>query len=297
MRKSLVVLPILTGLLALVQSAAGLFSQGGSGPFNFTTLHGETVRMYGQGIYYYDTYFKAPIFRGTDAVTLFLALPLLAVAIGWYLRRPGSLRAKLFLAGILASFAYDSSSVVLGTAYNNLFLEYIAYFGASIFALGLAVTSIDLHELAARISPGLPRRGIAVVLFVAGAAVLFAWLADLIGWLQPGAVPGVTSYTTEITYAIDLAIIAPLCFLTAILILRRVAAGYLTGTILLMLLTIIGVVVSVQTVFQLSAGIELAPGVIVGKTASFAILALFALWLVIRSFRSVSNLPIKGGLS
>ncbi len=297
MKKSLVVLSFLTGLLALVQAAAGLFSAGGSGPFNFTTLHGETVQMWGQGIYYYDTFFKAPIFRGTDAVTLFLAIPLLAIAIGWYLRRQGSLRAQLFLAGVLACFVYNSTSVVLGTAYNNLFLEYIAYFGASLFAFGLALASIDLQNLAAHISPRLPRVGIAILLFVAGAAVLFAWLSDLIGWLQPGAVPGVTSYTTEITYAIDLAIIAPLCFVTAVLILRRAPFSYLTGTILLMLLAIIGVVVSTQTVFQLGAGIVLAPGVIVGKTASFAILALFALWLVIRLFRSISSLPTKGGLS
>ncbi len=296
MKKSLVVLSILTGLLALVQSAVGLFTQGGSGPFNFTTLHGETVQMWGRGIYFYDTYFKAPIFRGTDAVTLFLVLPLLAVAIGWYLRR-GSLRAQLFLAGILSSLVYDSASVVLGTAYNNLFLEYIAYFGASVFALGLALASIDLQELASRISAKLPRRGMAVLLVVAGAAVLFAWLSDIINWMQPGAVPGITSYTTEVTYAIDLALIAPLCFLTAVLILRRAAAGYLTGAILLILLTVIGVVVSVQTVFQLGAGIALAPGVIVGKTASFAILALFALWLVIRLIRSVSSLPLKGGVS
>ncbi len=68
---------------------------------------------------------------------------------------------------------------------------------------------------------------------------------------------------------------------------------FLAGTILLMLLTIIGVFVSVQTVFQLGAGIALPPGVIAGKTASFAILALFALWLVIRLFRSISSLRAR----
>ncbi len=285
--KPLFILSILTGILALIQSGVGLFYQGGSGPFPFTTLHGETVQMNGQGIYHFDTFFKAPIFRGTDAVTLFLCVPLLAIAIWAYSR--GTLRGKLFLTGILSYFAYNSASVTLGVAYNNLFLEYIAYFSASLFAFGLAVISIDLTDLAARVSPRVPKRGIAILLFVAGGAVLFAWLTDLIGWLQPGVIPGVTSYTTEITHAIDLAIIAPLCFLTGIQILRRASFSYLTASILLILLIMIGVVVSIQSVFQLSAGIDLPIGLIVGKTATFVILALFALGLVIRLFRCIND--------
>lgn len=285
--KVLIVLSILTGLLALVQSGVGLFYQNGGSPFPFTTLRGETVQMYGQGIYHYDPYFNGPINRGTDAVTLFMAVPLLAVGIWLYSR--GSLRGKLFLIGILSYFAYNSVSVALGVAYNNFFLEYIAYLSASVFSLGLAILSLDVHELAAGVSSSLPRGGIAVLMFVAGAALLFAWLTDLIGWLQPGAVPGIASYTTSVTHAIDLAIITPLCFLTGILIPRRAPASFLTGSILLFLLAIMGVVVTIQTVFQLMAGIELAPGVIIGKAGSFAILALFAIWLDARLFRSISE--------
>jgi hypothetical protein len=292
--KILVSLSILTGLLALIQAGAGLFWQNGGSPFPFTTLHGETVQMYGQGIYRYDTYFKAPIFRGTDAVTFFLGVPLLAIAIWLYNR--GTLRGELFLAGVLAYFAYNSTSVTLGVAYNNLFLEYIAYFSASLFAFVLAVTSIDIQGLSNRISSNLPRRGIAVLLFVAGGALLFAWLSDLIAWLQPGAIPGVTSYTTEITHAIDLGIIAPLTFLSGILILRRAPLGYLLSTILLLMLAVIGVVVTVQTVFQLGAGIELAPGLIMGKAGSFAILSLFAVWFLYRIFHGISEPRISPGM-
>jgi hypothetical protein len=293
--KALFILSILTGLLAAIQSGFGLFYQTSGNPFSFTTLHGETVQMYGQGIYAYDTYFSAPIYRGTDAVSLFLAVPLLAIAIWLYSR--GGLRGKLFLIGILSYFAYNSISVTLGVAYNALSLEYIAYMSASIFSLGLAIVSLDIHDLAARVSSSLPRRGIAILLFIAGGAVLFAWLSDLIGWLQPGAVPGIASYTTAVTHAIDLAVISPLCFLSGILILRRKPASFLTASILLILLTIVGVVVTVQTVFQLSAGIELAPGVIVGKAGSFAILALFAIWLAVRLFQSISETSESSGMS
>ena len=284
--KTLIMLSILTGILALVQAGVGLFYQESGSPFPFTTLHGETVQIYGQGIYHYDTYFNAPINRGTDAVTLFLAIPLLAIAIWLYSQ--GSLRSWLFLIGTLSYFAYNSVSVALGVAYNPLFIEYIAYFSASIFSLGLAIVLLDTHDLAARVSSNLPRRGIAILLFIAGAAVLFAWLTDLIGWLQPGTVPGIASYTTAVTHAIDLAVITPLCFLAGLLILRRTPAGILAASSLLVLLAIIGVVVTVQTAFQLSAGIELPPGMIAGKAGSFAILALFAVWLAAQLFRSIT---------
>ena len=41
--------------LALVAASAGLFWQDGGKPFLFTTLPGETVQIYRQGLYRYDT--------------------------------------------------------------------------------------------------------------------------------------------------------------------------------------------------------------------------------------------------
>lgn len=285
--RSLIVLAILTGLLAVVQAGVGLLSNGGGSPFSFTTLRGETIQIWGQGIYHYDAFFNAPIDRGTDAMTLVVAVPLLIVATWWYSR--GSFRGHLLLIGVLSYFAYNSLSITLGVAYNNLFLEYIAYLSISIFALGLAIVTLNVAELEKRASARLPRRGIAILLFIAGAAVLFAWLSDLISWLQPGAVPGIASYTTAVTHAIDLAIIAPLCFLSGILILRKTPAAIVTSTILLTLLSIIGIVVAVQTVFQLTAGIQLAPGLIFGKAGSFTVLSLFAIWLDIRLIGSIEE--------
>ena len=44
----------LIGILALVASGAGMFWQGGDGPFPFTTLHGQIVEIYDKGIYQND---------------------------------------------------------------------------------------------------------------------------------------------------------------------------------------------------------------------------------------------------
>ncbi len=41
----------LIALLTLIAASAGLFAPGGDGPFMFTTLRGQTVEMYGLGLY------------------------------------------------------------------------------------------------------------------------------------------------------------------------------------------------------------------------------------------------------
>ena len=291
--KALIILSLLVGLLAIVQAGAGLFWPDGGSPFPFTTLHGQQVQINGQGIYAYDTTFKAPIFRGTDAITLFVCVPLLIIAVLLY--RRGSLRGQILLASVLAYFLYNSASVVLGVAYNNLFLVYTAFFSASLFAFILSLAAIDLQSLPARVSAGFPRRGMAGLMFVAGLAVLFAWLGDIVSALLRGTVPEIASYTTEVTYAIDLGIIVPASILAGILLLRRAPVGYLLGAILTILLAIIGVLVATQTVFQSMAGITLSPGQFAGKAGSFMILSLVAVYMIARLFRAISEPDGRNG--
>lgn len=295
--KTLIFLAILTALFAVIQSGAGLFWQAEGSPFDFTTLHGEVVKIYGQGIYRYDTYFKAPINRGTDAVTLFLAVPLMTAGLLLYSR--GSLRGLLLMTGVLSYLLYNAASVVLGTAYNNLFLAYTVYFSASLFAFIMAFQSVNRGELVSRLSTGVPRKGIAALLFLSAAGLLAAWLPDIIGAALQGTAPAIASYTTEVTYAIDLGIIVPASILAGTLILRRAPLGYLLSSTLLILLVIIGVVVTSQSVFQSLADIDLPIQVFVAKAASFMILALIAVGLLVPMFcsmdaRKSANLPVTG---
>jgi len=101
--KTLIRLCWLIVLFVLTYSALGLFYQNGGSPFTFTTLRGQSVDIYGQGIYRYDTIFFSAGFRGNDAVTVFLEIPLLIIAIVIYGR--GSLRGGFLLADSLATFS------------------------------------------------------------------------------------------------------------------------------------------------------------------------------------------------
>jgi hypothetical protein len=79
--KAVIWLSSLIAVLAVVAAAIGLFYQDGGSTFSFTTLRGQLVQIYGQGLYRYDTPITAVGFRAADAVTLVLVIPLLVIAI------------------------------------------------------------------------------------------------------------------------------------------------------------------------------------------------------------------------
>lgn len=278
-------------LMSLAASAVGLFWQDGGQPFDFASIHGNTVKIYGQGLYHFDTFFKAPLFRGTDAVTLFIAIPLLIV--GMVLNNRGLLRGRIFLAGILSYFLYVSASLSFGTAYNNLFLVYILFFSASFFAFATILSSFDLQSLPAHFSPRLPRRFIAGFLFVAGLSV-FVWLIDIISGLTTGQIPvGLAHYTTDITAVIDIGIIPPAAYLAGVLVLRRSPLGFVLAPILMILNALVGVMVLFQTIFQSMAGITLSTGQIITYVGIFVTTSLFAIYLTFRFFKNMSESKIS----
>ena len=261
----------LTGLLAALAALAGLLAQGGPGPSSFTTVHGQTVELYGQGLYRGDTLFFAATFKGIDAVTVAIFVPALAAAY-WSFRR-GSPRGAYLLTAVLGIFLYNGASMAFGAAYNPLFLVYVAWLAASFFAFLLAFSSLDHQAVAARVSERLPRRGLAVFLFVAGLAPLVLWLADILGPLAAGRVPEhLGSYTTAYTYAVDLALIVPAVYLAGYLLLRRSPAGYALAAVMLVLLASVGVDVIAATAVQYSVGIMFGAGQLIGFIGSWIVL-------------------------
>jgi hypothetical protein len=283
-------LSLLIAGLALIAAVVGFFWPAEGGPFTFTTLRGQTVQMYGRGLYRYDTVFTGAGFRGTDIVTLLLGIPLLLFSLSGY--RRGSLRSGLLLIGTLVYFLYVYASMALTAAYNNLFLIYIALFSASFFAFMLTFTGIDRQILAHRISTHMPRRGPAIFMFASGLATLVIWLGPLLSALlqnQPPALLG--SYTTKVTDVLDLGLITPATFIAGGLIVRRAPLGYLIACALLetmLLPMIIG-----QTVSQLWAGLSFTPGEIIGPMVGFAILGLIALWVLVIILRHISAAPLS----
>jgi hypothetical protein len=278
----------LIAVLAMITAGGGLFSQGGDGPFSFTTVYGDTVEIYGQGIYRHDSSFVAAIFKGTDVITLFVSLPLLLASYLSY--RRGSLRGSIFLIGILLYFLYVGVTYTFSALFNSLFLVYTALFSATLFAVILALTTFDTQHLASKVTSNMPRRGIAIFMFVIGLGTFMLWLSELIGPLMTGQAPAnLGPYTTMFTHGFDSAVITPATVLTGIYLLRRKPLGYLLAAPLLILCTLIGVVVIAQTISQAMAGIVFPIGVYIGMVGSWVVMGAFAVGLAIAYFRNISE--------
>jgi hypothetical protein len=286
--KNVVWLSWLIVSLAFVAAGIGLFYQDGGSSYSFTTLHGQSVQIYGQSLYRYDIPIIAVGYRAADAITLILALPLLIISLILYQR--GQLRGGLLLAGILAYFLYSYGSMALGAAYNSLFLVYVVLFSASLFAFVLCLTSFNVPDLPSHFSAGLPRRSIGIFLIVSGVILSLIWLTlSIVPALLSNTVPlEVASYTTFITGVVDIGIVAPALIVSGALLLRNAPIGYLLASTMLVFSVILGTSLLMSGIAQLLTGV-VTIGQFIGFTVPFIILTLIAIWLTVILFRKCSE--------
>lgn len=280
---------VLSGLVA----ANGLFDPSQGPAMTYINPYGDSVVLAGAGLYAWDSFFKAPIFRGTDLVILFVVCPLLSIILGLAARRL-TLRRHLLLDAILAVTLYYSASLAFGVTFNRLHLAYIALFSVNLFAFVWVTGQMAGCPLAMTINQGvnsrLPYRGFYCFLILSGLALIGAWLPDILSAHAAGrSLALIENYTTEITYVLDMGIIGPAALLTVWLLKRRTTLGYILLGQLLMLCTIIGIMLPVQTFFQVQAGIVLPVPVLVTKIATFVILAFFAAYFLVRLLRAVPD--------
>ena len=166
-------------------------------------MRGDTVTVYGRGIYRYDGADMVAQAIPQDMVTLVLAVPLLAIALVLY--RRNSLRGKFLLAGTLAYFLYTYTVMSLGAAFNALFLVYVALFSLSLYGFIMAMLSVYLPTLPAAFGDRLPRKTIAGFLFFSAAFLILAWLGRIVPALLSGTTPtGMSTSTTLFIQAMDL---------------------------------------------------------------------------------------------
>jgi hypothetical protein len=271
----------------MITSTLGLFYKTNGKPFDFVNQYGDTVRIYGNGIYKNDSYFMAPIFKGTDFTVFFLAVPLLLIALIMNIKK-NSLQTTLFLTAVIAFFMYYSASISLGVVYNVLHLVYIALFSCSFFAFITGFSLLREYDITA--SETMYTRSLKIFLILCGVSLFVAWLPDIIVSLQNNrSLALIEVYTTQITYVFDMAIISPVIFVCLYHVSKRNSLGYMLLGIILNTLVLVGILVINQTLFQAIAGIELPIGAIITKVGIFVLLALVAIYYEVRLFRKIKG--------
>ncbi len=275
-------------MCALAAAGSGLFMPSGGSCIAFRTIREETVEIWGQGLYKYDTPIGATGFTAADMITLVVAIPVLLISIIMY--RRGSLKGGLLLTGVLSYFLYNYTSMGFGTAYNNLFLAYILIFSASLYGLILALLSFDLKTLPDHFGSGLPRKGIGLFLIVSGVIVSLVWLVLSIvpALIASKAPPEAYYYTTFTTGIIDIGLVAPALILAGVLLRRGVPLGYLLASAMLIFTCILGTNLTTAGIVQVAKEV-ITVGQAMAFTVPFVILSLIALWFTIVLFRNFSE--------
>jgi len=283
------VLVVIIIFLAMITSGLGLFYKTDGQPFNFINQYGDTVKIYGSGIYKNDSYFMAPIFRGTDFTILIFAVPLLIISLIMDVKY-NTLRTKLFIVAIIALFLYYSTSISIGVVYNVLHLVYIALFSCSLFAF---ITGFSLlRKYSIKSSVKIYTNWLKIFLILCGLSLFVAWLPDIIvSLINKRALELIEVYTTQITYVLDMAIISPMMFICMYNLSKQNDFGYILLGIILNTLVLVGILVINQTIFQSIAGIEVPIGAIITKVGIFVLLALVAIYYEIKLFRNIKGSP------
>ena len=287
MNKVFHTLSIFIIVLVIISSGFGLFYKSGGQPFDFINQYGDTVKIYGDGIYKNDSYFMAHIFKGTDFMALFVALPLMIFALIMDIKN-NTIKSKLFLTAIIAYFLYYSVSYAMGVTYNVLHLVYLTLFSCTLYATILGFGFLKTYSI--KISTKIYTKGLKIFLVFCGLSLFVAWLPDIIvSLIHKKSLELIEIYTTQITYVLDMAIISPLIFICLYNLRKNNNIGYILLGIILNMLSLVGIMVILQTLFQNRAGIEMPIQATITKVGIFVLLAIVAIYYEIKLFKNIKG--------
>ncbi|MCU7547668.1 hypothetical protein OCK74_01020 [Chitinophagaceae bacterium LB-8] len=212
MHRSAYRLTIVIVILALVASIGGLLIKG----------------------LYHDNLFVNTAWRGTDLVTLIIALPLLIVSLIFSMR--GSQRAQLVWLGMVDYMLYNYAFYLFGSAFNAFFLVYVAIFTLSIFTLIFGLLSIDVEAIGWKFKNGVPAKWISGYMFLLAFGLLSVYTTQIYQFISADIVPSIiimTGHPTSIVFALDLSLLVPPLILGGIWLWKRLDWGFILAGILL----------------------------------------------------------------
>lgn len=178
----------------------------------------------------------ASMLRGFDLVTLVVVVPVLGASLLGALR--GSLRALLVWVAMLAAVVYTHAYHVFGAGFNDAFLLHAAVFSTTLFALVLALSSLDTSAVAGRLSHRAPVRSVSALLALLAVGLGGMWIARAVRFILTGASPEgsalvETPAVVHLGYALDLVLLVPAYGLAAVLLWRRTGWGCVLAVLLL----------------------------------------------------------------
>lgn len=216
-----------------------------------------------------------PESQGQDAVTLFLAVPLLLLALRWL--RAGDVRGPIAVAGTLGYTAYVYIIYAYGGVANWLYFAYIACLGLSVYGLTAVLVqtpppALDLDQL--------PRRAMALFNWAISALLVVVWAG-----LATTAIAAREPSEANAILVTDLAFVIPALVLVGVWLWQKRPYGVLLGGVMLVLLVVLTLSIVAGQIMKIAQGFT-PQWFLVGL---FGVIAVGALVLVVPTFRRLAE--------
>jgi len=290
-QKSISILVFVITIFAISAASYAVFSTQGAGQYEYRSIFGETVSIYGVGLYKHDSVSMAAQAIAQDYVTLFLGIPLLIFSL--YLSRKGRLKGHLLLTGTLGYFLYTYASYSFLSMYNSLFLVYVILMSASFFAFTLAMMSFEIAKLPLFFKEKLPVKLIGGFLLFASFLFGMMWLGKIMKPLiNHTPVEGIEHYTTLVIQALDLGFVVPIGIISGILLIKRKPFGYLLGPVIIIKDITLLTALTAMVLLQLQAGVEVQP-IVVALVIGLNLIVIYLMILILKNVKEVSGTTLQ----
>lgn len=273
-------------ILLFIITLFGIFSLNMENSFEAVNQYGETIKMWGSGIYSRDSYFKAPVFIGTDFTILLIGIPMLIYFTLRDIKRQDK-KSRLLLVSLTAWVLYYSVSLSFGVTYNKLFLVYTALFSCSFFAFITGIYGVSKESFF--VPDFLRGKAYTIFLVLSGVSTFIAWFPDIISSFGNGTLSLIEVYTTEITYILDMGIISPMAFICLYLLKKRNPMGVILLSVLIIGITVVGAMMIFQTGVQIISEIDVPVPALITKSLIFLLLGIYALILGRKLYKSTGE--------
>lgn len=258
-KKSITILAAVIAFMSAVATSIGILSNDGNGSFKYQTIRGETIEIYGIGIYKHMSSDVAIQGIAQDYVTLFLAIPLLLISLYFY--RKNSLRAKFMLSGTLLYFLLTYLFYTAMAMFNSLFLIYVVLLACSLSGFILSIISFDVQKVKSMIRSEKILTFTGWFMIFNSLMIAMLWLKTILTPLLDGSLypQGLNHYTTMVVQGFDLGIFLPLGFVSGMLAVKRNIWGAVFSTIYVIFLSILMSALTSKIIFMANAGANVFP--------------------------------------
>ncbi|MCF8233865.1 MAG: hypothetical protein K9G67_02370 [Bacteroidales bacterium] len=262
-RKTIGILVVFIVMLSAMTASFGIFTNEGPGVYEYDSIRGKTVEIYGKGIYKHMSADVAVQGIGQDYVTLFIAIPVLLISLIAFYR--GSLKARYVLAGTLGYFFVSFLFYTCMGMYNIMFLAYLVLLALSFFSLLTTLLSFPLQRLHEKFKAGAPVKFAGGFLIFNSVAIAIMWLGVIVPPLMDGSIypDQLQHYTTLIVQGLDLGLLLPLCFVSAVLFLKRKALGLLAAPTYIVFLSLLMTALTAKLIAMATTGVSVVPAIFI----------------------------------